>query len=72
MQKITLLTLENKSGSEELNIKITPLFEHLGVLDKAFEVVGKYQPMLIDLANELLNVIKDEAEHYYDDEDKEE
>ncbi|HBW13816.1 MAG TPA: hypothetical protein DEF30_08375 [Proteiniclasticum sp.] len=62
MQKITYLTLVQFEGSQTLDINLTPLIEQLGVLDKALEVTAKYEPMLSQLANELLDVIKDAAE----------
>lgn len=62
MDKIVYLTLEQFEGSRTLDIKLTPLVEQLGVLDKACEVTAKYEPMLSRLANELLDVIKDAAE----------
>lgn len=59
MQKITLLNLQNQSGSDELMINVSPIFRIMDVEEKASAVITKYESSLIDLSNELMDVLKE-------------
>lgn len=59
MQRITLLSLQNQSESEELMINVSPIFRLMDVEEKAFAVITKYESSLIDLSNELMDVLVD-------------
>lgn len=59
MQKITLLSLQNQSESDELMINVSPIFRLMDVEEKAFAVITKYESSLIDLSNELMDVLKE-------------
>ena len=59
MQKITLLNLQNQSGSDELMINVSPIFRIMDVEEKASAVITKYESSLIDLSNELMEVLKE-------------
>ena len=59
MQKITLLNLQNQSGSDELMINVSPIFRIMDVEEKASAVITKYESSLIDMSNELMDVLKE-------------
>ena len=59
MQRITLLSLQNQSESDELMINVSPIFRLMDVEEKAFAVITKYESSLIDLSNELMDVLKE-------------
>ena len=59
MQKITLLSLQNQSESDELMINVSPIFRLMDVEEKAFAVITKYESSLIDMSNELTDVLKE-------------
>ena len=59
MQKITLLSLQNQSESDELMINVSPIFKLMDVEEKAFTVIAKYEESLIDMSNELMDVLKE-------------